>query len=390
MDQLLIKDGRIVAPAGIIARGWVSLAAGKIAAIGSGDAPAAVARGATVVDASGLTVCPGFIDLHVHGGGGGHAHGGSPASILRMVGFHARHGTTGMLVTTGAALHGELLAAIRAACDAAASPDGGNILGVHLEGPYLSPKYKGAQPERFIRPAALTELQQLLQVCPGFVRLVTLAPEVPGGLAAVDYLRRQGVIVAMGHTDATYDQAEQAIAAGVSHAAHMFSAMRPFHHREAGVVGAALLDQRVTAELICDNIHVRPEAARILLTMKGSAGICLVTDAIAAAGQADGPAELFGEPITVAGGAARLPDGTLAGSTLTLDRAVGNLVRSAGVSLSDAVRMASSNPARVLGLADRKGELSAGFDADIVLLDDDYAARMTIIAGRAVGPDVDA
>lgn len=389
MERMIIAGGRVVTPAEAIPRGWVLVDGPKVAAIGSGDPPADLAAGAEIVDATGQTVSPGFIDLHVHGGGGGDPFAGTEDAIRAMTSFHLSHGTTAMLVTTGTLPEEQLADAIRLTAAVADAPDGAVIAGIHLEGPFIAKRFKGAQPECHIRPASVGELERLRSIRPDFIRLVTLAPEEPGALTAVDYLCRSGIVVAMGHSNATYAEAERAIDAGVRHATHTFSAMRPFHHREPGIVGAALLDDRVTAELIMDGIHVQPEAARLLVRMKRSERICLITDAVAAAGLPDGRSELFGAPIEIVAGTARLPDGTLAGSTLTMDRAVANMVALVGVPLTDAIRMASLNPARVLGLADRKGSLAIGKDADIVLLDDRLAATLTILAGRVVdrGPN---
>lgn len=383
-DKLLIIGGRIIAAERTYSQGWVLVAGGRIAAVGDGEPPAGVRAGAALLDAQGLTVSPGFIDLHVHGGGGGDPLSGAADGILTMARFHAAHGTTGLLATTGALPRDQIVEAIRRASDAVSSPDGASILGVHLEGPYLSQRYRGAQPEEFIRAPSLFELEQLLNVCHGLVRLVTIAPELPGALAAIAWLCERGVRAAIGHTDATYAEVEQAVAAGARHAAHAFNAMRGLHHREPGAVGAVLLDERITAELIMDGVHVRPEVARLLVQMKGPGSVCLITDAVPAAGSPDGRGSLFGRPVRIAGGAARLPDGSLAGSTLTMDRAVANLVTYVGVPLEDAIRMASLTPARALGLDDRKGTLAPGKDADLVLLGDDLMARATLVGGRIV------
>jgi len=383
-EKLLISGGRVIAPERLYPLGWVLVADGRIAAVGAGDPPAEASEGASLLNAAGLTVSPGFIDLHVHGGGGGDPLAGAPDGVLAMARFHAAHGTTGLLVTTGALPQDDIVRAVRLTGAAAMEPDGANILGVHLEGPYLSRRHKGAQPEEFIREPSVSELEELLEVCPGFIRLVTIAPELPGALAAIAWLCERGVRAAIGHTDATYAEVEQAVTTGARHAAHTFNAMRGLHHREPGAVGAVLLDDRLTAELIMDSIHVRPEVARLLVYMKGPGRICLITDAVAAAGAPEGDASLFGRPIRISGGAARLPDGALAGSTLTMERAVANMVTLVGVSLVDAVRMASLTPAHALGLDARKGSLAPGKDADIVLLDDAFTVRATLIGGRIV------
>lgn len=385
MEQFVIGGGTLITPGATVdapwqsqPEGWISISAGKFTGIGEGRPP----RAARTIDARGLTVCPGLIDLHVHGGGGADPLTGRTTDVERMVAFHVSHGTTGLLITTGAMPVADLARALRAAAAVAATPAGAAILGANLEGPLLALRQKGAQLAEHIRAVEPAEFDALLAVAPGFVRLVTTAPEAVGALAAVAHLAGRGVVVSIGHSDATFAETNAAIAAGARHATHTFNAMRGLHHREPGALGAVLLAEDVTAELIMDGLHVHPAAARILLRLKGDTGICLITDAIAAAGLPDGPGSLFGQPLTIHDGAARLADGTLAGSTLTLDRAIGNLVSLAGVDLASAVRMATHNPATVIGLGARKGRLVPGGDADLTLLDADCRARLTIIGGQ--------
>lgn len=385
MEDLIVLGGNIVIPGPtdadawrILPNGWVSVSGRRITAIGNDQPP--LARRS--VDARGLLITPGLIDLHVHGGGGADPLTGQTVDVLRMLDFHIQHGTTGLLITTGALPQVDLLRAVTAVDATAKLTAGEGILGVNLEGPYLCQAKRGAQPAEHIRPVSLSELDELLAAGGGAVKLLTIAPEVPDALTAIRWLTARGITVSIGHTDATLDQTRAAIAAGARHATHTYNAMRGLRQREPGALGAVMLADAVMAELIMDGLHVHPDAARILLKLKGADRVCLITDAIAATGLPDGPASLFHQPLTIVAGAARLSDGTLAGSTLTMDRAVGNLIRLTGADPATAVRLASLNPARVLGLSDRKGRLVPGGDADITVLDADFTARLTVIGGQ--------
>jgi N-acetylglucosamine-6-phosphate deacetylase len=276
-----------------------------------------------------------------------------------------------------------LEAAVRTLGAAPAVDGGAAILGIHLEGPYLCDAHRGAQDPRHLRAPDLGELDRLLDAGP--VRLVTLAPELPGALAAIERLVDAGVVAAVGHTGATYDQAAAAFDAGATHAAHLFNGMRAFHHREPGVIGAALDRPDVVCELICDGLHAHPAAMRLAHRVKGAGGAVLITDAMQATGLGDGRYRIGDLPVVVRDGRAELADsGTLAGSTLTMGAAVRNAVRLMGISLPDAIRMAAATPARVLGLEHRKGMLAPGRDADLVVLEDDLAVRATMVGGRWV------
>jgi N-acetylglucosamine-6-phosphate deacetylase len=294
--------------------------------------------------------------------------------------FHARHGTTGLLATTLSAPRGALLAAVRRI--AVAMEHEPIILGAHLEGPWLNPKRRGAQAAEHLRAPDPDELEALFAAGP--VRMVSLAPELPGALGLIRAVSDAGAVPALAHTDATYDEATAAIDAGARHALHVFNGMRPLHHREPGVLGAVLDCDEVTCELIADGHHVHPAAMRILHRAKGTAGTVLVTDAIEAAGLADGPYRLGSTPVHVTGGRALTPDGVLAGSTLTMDAAVRHAHRLLRVPIGEALALATTTPARVLGLEHRKGRIAPGFDADMVVLDDDLRALATFAGGRRV------
>jgi N-acetylglucosamine-6-phosphate deacetylase len=380
-----LRSSRIITPAGVRA-GIIVISEGLIADVvldGAGRSSE------TDIDFGDAWLAPGFLDLHVHGGGGAQCNTSDADEIRAVARFHARHGTTGLLATAVAAPVAELessLAAIRRCVG-----DGSGtaaVLGAHLEGPFLSRTYPGAMnPEQFLDPdRAIWE--RLLAGAPGDLAMMTLAPELPGALELTAALAEAGVVASLGHTDADYDDAVAAVQAGATAVTHLFNAMRPMHHRDPGVVGAALDLPGLSCELICDGIHVKGPMLRIALRSKGLSGVRLVTDAIAAAGMPDGDYRLGSEAVAVRGGRATAFGGErLAGSTLTMAEAVRNAVWMLGVTVEDAVVLASVNPARLIGLADRKGAIVAGFDADLVALGDDLDVRGTMVGGTwLVGP----
>ncbi len=357
-----------------------------------GDRIAAVAPGLAVpdgwpsLDAAGCFAVPGFIDLHVHGGGGYSCSTNDPRELRRYAAWVAATGVTaflaGVVAPTPAAGHAALAAVAAADADTAG---GARLLGAHLEGPFLNPARHGAFPPSSLRPPDLGELRGYLAAASGALRILTLAPELPGAAALVHAALDAGVRVSMGHSDATYDQALQALDQGLRHVTHCFNAMRPFHHRDPGIIAAALADARPTVELIADGVHVAPGALRLAIAAAGPGRVCLATDAIPVAGQAGGTEfDLGAVRGRVVDGAARLSDGTLAGSVATMAGNVRRLSRELGVPLADAVRMASTTPAAALGMGDRFGRLAPGFAADLVLLDADLRPVRTFVRGRQV------
>jgi len=379
LSSLLLTGARVLTPEEQPADAWVAVVDGCIDAVGTGDPPA----GPPVVDLAGLVLAPGFLDLHVHGGGGAQFMGGDPEACRRAARFHAAHGTTGLLATTMSAPVDALAAAVHGIAEA--MRDEPLILGCHLEGPWLNPLRRGAHAEADLRPPDAAELAAL--TADGVVRLVSLAPELPGGLALVEAVLAAGSVAALAHTDASHAEAAAAIAAGASHATHLFNGMRPFHHRDPGAVGAALDDARVTCELIADGHHVHVAAMRLAVRANGVGRTVLVTDATEAAGLSDGVYRLGGGTLRVSGGRAVTEDGRLAGTTLTMDAAVRHAHRCLGLPLADALAMATTVPARVLGLDDRKGRIEPGHDADLVVLDAELRPRATLLGGAWVdGP----
>ncbi len=362
----------VLTPSGFV-RGRLDHALGRIEAVTGKPVDEASARADT-----GLPLLlPGFIDLHVHGGGGADTMeaGAAIATIARL---HARHGTTALLATTMTAPLAEIEAALRALAPAIAArrPGCARVLGVHLEGPYISPDKLGAQPA-FARPPSLAEVLALHAIAP--IRLVTMAPEVAGNLVLIPQLVEAGMRVQIGHTAACYDEAVAALNAGATGFTHLFNAMSAFHHREPGAAGAALAHAR-HAELIPDLLHVHPGAIRAAL--RAIPGLYCVTDATAAAGMPDGDYRLGRQTVTKCQGGVRLADGTLAGSTLTMDQALRNLVQ-IGLPLADAAKRVSTHAAQFLGLSDR-GVLEPGAVADWVLLNPQTLRILQVVIGGDV------
>ena len=374
-DMTRQLNGHILTPRGFV-RGTLQIADGRVVGL-SGDR---VDEADVRADGDTPVVLPGFIDLHIHGGGGADTMdaGGAATTIARQ---HVRHGTTAMLATTMTAPMAEIEAALRALAPAVGRRAQGaaRLLGVHLEGPYISPDKLGAQPA-FARPPSLAEILALHAIAP--IRLVTLAPEVSGNLALIPQLVGAGIRVQIGHTAASYEDTVEALQQGASSFTHLFNAMSVLHHRAPGVAGAALAHGR-RAEIIPDLLHVHPGAIRAAL--RAIPELYAVTDATAAAGMPDGDYRLGRQTVTKCLGGVRLADGTLAGSTLTMDQALRNLV-SIGLGLADASARVSTLAARYLGLADR-GVLTAGAWADLVVLDaPSLQLRQVLAEGEAIDP----
>jgi N-acetylglucosamine-6-phosphate deacetylase len=371
-----------VALTGVICRpGWLQIAGRRILDCGAGAPPQR-----PDVDLPGAVVVPGFVDVHVHGGGGASYTDGDLADIERAAAFHRRHGTTSTLASLVTASPADLLAGLRALAESTRS---GVIAGIHVEGPWLSPARGGAHDVGQLRDPDAAEVDAVLAAGDGAVRMVTLAPERFGSAAAISRLVDTGIVVAVGHTDATYEQTRQAIDAGATVGTHLFNAMRPLHHREPGPVLALLEDPRVTVELIADGVHLHPAVVRAVIDAVGPQRVALVTDATTAAGLGDGAFRLGRVQIDVAAGVACVHGtSTVAGSTATMDR----LFRAAAAAGADrktahsdaalaaAVQVTSTTPARVLRLEDA-GTLRPGSAADLVVLDEGLQVRAVMAGG---------
>ncbi len=379
--SILFQRGSICTPHGLVAGGWLLVREGRIARLGTGEAPPDAAAGAQVIDLDGRILAPGLIDVHTHGALGCDTMDADPASLRTMAAFCARHGVTGFLATTMTASLSEIAAALDTVSAVLAEGTGGAaLLGAHLEGPYLNPAYAGAQsPEHVVR-ADISAYAPLF--ASGVVRLITLAPEFPENHALIALARARGAVISIGHSGANYAEALEAVSLGVSHVTHLYNAMSPLHHRQPGVVGAALASDALTCELIADLVHVHPAVLALTLHLKSAERIVLVTDAMSGTGMPDGDYTLGGLPVSVTGGVARGANGALAGSTLTLERALANMMQATGQPLEAVLPMASRVPARMLGLS--KGDIAVGLDADLIVLDEAGGVDMTVVSGEVV------
>ncbi len=388
MPTTAIHASRILTPDEEISDGVIVVEGSRIAAIGHRDEMRLPPDAIDYV-ATGMTVVPGFVDVHIHGAGGHDVMEADARALDRITSTVARHGTTSIVATTVTApveetcrsLQG-IASYIRAHENVESDGLAAEILGIHLEGPFISKARRGVHPPDALAKPSVATLGKFIEAADGLVKIVTLAPELPGALELIAAAVAAKIVAAIGHTDADYDQARAAIHAGARHAVHMYNAMRPFGHRDPGVVGAILTDPEVTAEVIAYLVHVAGPAIQVLVGTKGFDTVLLVSDGIAATGMPDGKYRLGTFEVSVKDGVARSSEGKLAGSTLTMDRALRNIV-GIGVPLQDAVRMATVLPARRLGLAGRKGIIAVGADADLVALTPDL--RVVGVMTRGAG-----
>jgi N-acetylglucosamine-6-phosphate deacetylase len=398
---LVVAADHVVTPDGVLAPGWLRISRGRIAEAGGGPAP-------VPADCRGSWALPGFIDMHVHGGGGASFTEGGSDDARQAALFHRAHGTTRIVASLVTAPPGELR---RRVAMLAGLADEGIIDGIHLEGPFLSPARCGAQDPRYLTAPDAGTFAALLAASRGWLRMLTIAPELPGALPLISAAAAAGVIVAAGHTDAPAAVIDAAIDAGVSHATHLFNGMRPFGHREPGPAGA-LLDRQVSCEVIADGTHLHDTAIRLAARAAGPGNLVLITDAMAAAGLPDGGYRLGSLEVTVSGGVARLAGGgaaglaglagsgsvaadvgggaegggpgVIAGSTATMDLVVRRAITTVGLGVPAVAAAASTNPARRLGLGSVTGELRPGLAADLVLLDDDFRLQTVIARGHVL------
>jgi N-acetylglucosamine-6-phosphate deacetylase len=371
MTTTLLHVGKAITPKGEISDAGILIRDGEIETIGA-RADLTLPSGAQEVRAEDSAAIPGFIDVHIHGAGGRDVMEGNEDALGTVTAKLAPFGTTSMLATTVTADADDTCRAVEGISGYIATQHETNnpraeILGIHFEGPFLSKERRGVHPTEFLQLPSAEFLQRLIHASSGNARILTIAPELIGAMPCIDAARSLGMVVSIGHTDATYEQARAAVAHGAHHATHVYNAMRPFTHRDPGVIGAVLTTPEVTAELIADGIHVDEIAMKVLLQAKGARGVILISDGVSATGMPDGKYMLGGLEVTVSGGICRNAEGKLAGSTLTLDRSLRNVVK-LGVPLADAVQMLTLNPAMLLGIEFKKGALRSGADADIVLL----------------------
>ncbi len=377
-DRLLVRRGLLALPGGP-ARADILCAGHQIISIGRD----LKSTGVEEFDASGLTLGPGLVDLHVHGGGGHAFFTHEAARIAAYAQWAPRNGVTSFLVSTigrDADDTASRLQALRPAIGG--QPGAAEPLGFHLEGPFINPQRRGAFDSALRRPPDQAELARYQESAGGLIRQVTLAPELPAALDLVAGCRATGAVAAMGHTDATAQQARRGFEAGITHVTHLYNGMRPIHQREGGPIVAALLDQSVTCELICDGAHVAPEVLRLSYGVLGPRRTVVVTDNLHLAGTDAQAGQFAGRPVTVEGPHAVRDDGVIVGSVATMDQHLRNTVSMLGVDLPTAFRLCSTNPSRVAGAARRKGGLDIGMDADIVMLDADLNVAATVCRGR--------
>lgn len=353
---MIITAPLVLTPARALAPGWVEVSGDSIARVGAGTPP-----GPVDVPLTG-TLVPGFVDTHVHGGGGASFDAGTAAAAVTVTDAHLAHGTTSMIASLVTMSHEDMDRAVQ---ELASLVVDGRLAGIHLEGPWLSPLHRGAHDPTLLENPTPDRIEKVLERGDGTIRMVTIAPELPGGFEAVAQLATAGVVAAVGHTDATYEQAAQALASGATAGTHLFNAMTPLNHRAPGAVGA-LLDSDAVVELICDGVHLHPATIRIATDLAQDRFV-LVTDAMAAAASADGDYRLGPLDVFVRDGVARLADGTIAGSTLTMARAVQFCVTVVGLPLEVVLPAATSRAAAHLGLA-RVGSIEPGYFADLVEL----------------------
>lgn len=392
MSITAILAGKILTPLEEIRSGVILVEGDRIAEVGKKES-VKIPADATVIDHNDRAIAPGFIDMHIHGAAGHDFMEATPEAVSTIGAFLARHGTTSYVATTvTAAIErtiqaakglGEIINASRLP-EAALGPAVAQPLGVHFEGPFINPIRKGAHPAADIKKPDLDTLQRMMDATGGTSLVMTLASEMEDALALLEYAREHGVRVGIGHSNATFEEAEAAVSAGATHAVHLYNAMRPFSHRDPGIMGATLTDDRLSAELICDGHHVDPAAVRLAVRAKGLKRIILITDSLSATGMPDGSYQLGQFTVIVSGGVCRTVEGNLAGSTITLEKALRNLMNFTGSTFQDCLPCATLNPAKLLGFEERKGVIAIGADADLAVLDSNYVVRQAYVRGRSV------
>lgn len=389
--ETLLYDAAVVTESGVVPHAALAMDGTKLTNVFQTKYSVDRSRYHTL-DCSGLTACPGFIDLHVHGGGGVDFTGAEPDGILEGCMAHARHGATSLVPTTLACPPSKIIRAVQNIQKAQALPGGSCILGAHLEGPFLSHSQGGAQSRDALRAPTRETAAALLNSWSG-IRMMGAAPELPGALELGDLLASRGIVASVAHSDADYDACMEALGHGYSDVTHLYSGCSMVHrengYRHGGVVESALLDDRFTVQIIADGRHLPPELLRLIYKCKGSGRISLITDALFPAGSCLREGQLItqsnGMDALYEDGVMKLPDRqAFAGSVATMDLLVKNMVDLARVPLHEAVRMASLTPARVLGVDGKKGRLAAGFDADVVLLDGSLTVRQVYLAGKPI------
>lgn len=380
--RFAIHAGTVLTPLEEIPDCTVVVDDGTITAVGR---EMTIPCGIRKIDARDKILAPGFIDVHIHGAGGHDLMEATPDAFAAVSRTLARYGTTSFFATTVTASVPATVKALDSISKwiGTGSFDGAQPLAIHMEGPFISHKRLGVHPAALVLPPTVEQFHQFFEAAGGRLGILTIAPETPGADAVIDAAQQRGVRLTMGHTDATFEQAERAIERGIRHAVHTFNAMRPFSHRDPGVIAAVLTDERIAAELIADGVHVDPAAIRLLLKSKGPEGVMLITDGVAPVGMPLGRYRLGEMDVETRDGAVKNLDGILAGSVLTLDRALRNVLGYVPMPLANLVRMATWNQAELLGLT-KKGRISPGADADLVLLSRDLEVEQVFLRGKVI------
>lgn len=377
--NLALVGGTVITPFRKVKEGAVVITDDKIYEVGK-TKDVTIPGNAEVMDVSGCYVAPGFVDLLVHGGGGYGFSDPSEESVQQISDYFLRHGSTTVLASLHAKPKDELLADLKRVSDyIIANPDS-NIKGIHMEGPFLNPALKGAMNEDYLWKPTVEGFIELWEASQGYMKMMTIAPELPNALDIIREASFRGVVCSIGHSTATYEEIDLAIDNGAAHVTHLFNAMNQMHHRKPSVIVGALLRDELKIELIADTYHVHPAVMELLIKVKSPKGIILITDSIKAGGMHEGQYQFSDQKVYLKDEKAMLEDGTLAGSTLTLDKAVKNIVETTDTKITDAVRMASLNGAKVIGA--NRGILASGKVADMVVLDKKFKVQATIISGE--------
>lgn len=378
--KTLIKNVILISPYDLIFGHCIIIENGKISGIPRKE-DIDEGKFERIIDGDGKYLSPGFIDIHNHGNSGYDVMDGSEKALDKMANFHLKNGVTSFLATVITSSYENMEKAIENIAGYENKNDRSQLLGIHLEGPFFSMEKKGAQPGKYIKEPSIKNMGKLIEKSQAKLKMVSLAPEKEGSLELISYLRSKDIVVAMGHSMASFEETKLAIGHGATVATHLYNGMKSFSHREPGIVGACLLDDRVYCELIYDRVHLHDGAVEMAIKMKGLDRVILVSDAMRAAGLEDGDYELGGQKVVVKDGAARLESGSLAGSTLNLRDAVYNMVDKYGMPMKDAIRMASLTPAEAMGIDKSKGSIEVGKDADLLLLDENINIKASIIGG---------
>lgn len=377
--SIALVGGKIVTPFRIIENSVLTTKEDKIFEIGYAD-DLNISDNSEVIDIKDHYLVPGFVDLLVHGGGGFGFSDGIYESIPKISEYFLKHGSTSMLGSLHAKPEKDLLDDLSKLSDFILANPNSNIKAIHMEGPYLNPLLKGAMNEDYLWKPSIESFNKMWEASKGLIKIMTIAPELPGALDVIREASFRGVVCSIGHSTADYETIDKAISNGAAHVTHIFNAMKQMHHREPSLITASLLRDELKIELIADKLHVHPAVMELLLKTKTSKGIILITDSIRAGGMHDGEFQFSDQKVILNNNKATLVDGTLAGSTLTLDNAIKNLLDTTSASITDAVRMSSLNGAKVIGLD--RGIIASGKTADLVVLDKNWKVQFTILNGK--------